>query len=57
MFLHDAIGVGLFVVIAHPVEKGSVDCRGSCSPMNEIMKVVNEARKVVSLCQRLALQL
>ena len=42
MFLHDAIGVGLFIVIAHHVEK-SADCTGSCSPVNEIMKMANRA--------------
>lgn len=40
MFLHDAIGVGLFVLIAHHVEK-SVDCTGSCSPANESMVMAN----------------
>ena len=50
VFLHDAIGVGLFVVMAHHVEK-SLDCRGSCSPVNETMKMVNEAGKLVSLLE------
>ena len=51
MFLHDAIGVGLFVVIAHHVEK-RVCIVGGCSPLNKIKKMLNKARTLVS-CQRL----
>ena len=40
MFLHDAIGVGLFVVIAHHVEK-SVDCTRSCSPVDGYIMMAN----------------
>ena len=52
-FLHDAIGVGLFVVIAHHVEKRVCIVEG-CSPLNEI-KMLNEARRLVRY-QRKALQ-
>ena len=47
VFLHDAIGVGLFVVIAHHVEK-RVCIVGCCSPVNEAWRLVS--------CQRQALQ-
>ena len=53
MFLHDAIGVGLFVVIAHHVEK-SVDCTGSCSPVNECMKMASKCLRTMNLSKRSA---
>ena len=53
MFLHDAIGVGLFVVIAHHAEK-SVDRTGSCSPVDEYMQMANETLRTMKLSKRSA---
>ena len=53
MFLHDAIGVGLFVVIAHHAEN-SVDRTGSCSPVHEYMQMANETLGTMNLSKRSA---
>ena len=53
MFLHDAIGVGLFVVIAHHVGK-SVGCTASCLPVNEIMEMVNKTLRTMIISKRSA---
>ena len=53
MFLHDAIGVGLFVVIAHHVGK-SADCTESCSPVNESIKMAKKTLRTVNLSNRSA---
>lgn len=53
MFLHDAIGVGLFVVIAHHVGNG-VDCMGSCSPVNKDMKMGNKTPRKTNLLKSAA---
>ena len=46
MFLHDAIGVGLFVVINHHVGK-SAGYTGSCSPVNESIKMAKTVRDTI----------